>query len=100
MAVPASVPSEVAETFRGLSEKTDITFLTFKGKPTFNATATVRFFKEEGTYSQGQGAVAGLAVVTLFDLNDLAFLDLGIVGGQGDGVVVVLKRPGGVRQVQ
>ena len=28
----------------------DITFLTFKGKPTFNATATVRFFKEEGTY--------------------------------------------------
>ncbi len=28
----------------------DITFLNFLGKPTFNSTATVRFYKEEGTY--------------------------------------------------
>ena len=28
----------------------DITFLNFPGKPTFNATATVRFYKEESTY--------------------------------------------------
>ena len=28
----------------------DITFLNFPGEPTFNATATVRFYKEEGTY--------------------------------------------------
>ena len=28
----------------------DITFLNFYGEPTFNATATVRFYKEEGTY--------------------------------------------------
>ena len=28
----------------------DITFLNFPGTPTFNATATVRFYKEEGTY--------------------------------------------------
>ena len=31
-------------------EDADITFLNFPGKPTFNATATVRFYKEEGTY--------------------------------------------------
>jgi len=28
----------------------DLTFLNFKGTPTFNSTATVRFYKEEGTY--------------------------------------------------
>ena len=28
----------------------DITFLNFPGSPTFDATATVRFYKEEGTY--------------------------------------------------
>ena len=28
----------------------DLTFLNFKGTPTFNATATVRLYKEEGTY--------------------------------------------------
>ena len=28
----------------------DLTFLNFPGEPTFNATATVRFYKEEGTY--------------------------------------------------
>lgn len=28
----------------------DITFLNFPGEPTFSATATVRFYKEEGTY--------------------------------------------------
>ena len=28
----------------------EITFLSFPGKPTFNATAAVRFYKDEGTY--------------------------------------------------
>ena len=31
-------------------EDADITFLNFPGEPSFNATATVRFYKEEGTY--------------------------------------------------
>ncbi len=31
-------------------EDADITFLNFPGAPSFNATATVRFYKEEGTY--------------------------------------------------
>ncbi len=31
----------------------DLSFLTFKGEPTFNSTATVRFYKEEGTYVYG-----------------------------------------------
>ncbi len=31
----------------------DITFLNFKGTPTFNATATVRFYKEEDTFVYG-----------------------------------------------
>ena len=31
----------------------DITFLNFPGTPTFNSTATVYFYKEEGTYVYG-----------------------------------------------
>ena len=31
----------------------DLNFLTFKGDPTFNATATVRFYKEEDSYIYG-----------------------------------------------
>lgn len=31
----------------------DITFLTFKGEPTFNSTATVRFYKEEDSFVYG-----------------------------------------------